>query len=736
MRILFVISNAHAKNWEMNFNFGIAQLSSVLKTAGHKTELILVNSKKDINKIFRYVEKYKTKIIGFSFTVITYDNAVVLAKIIKKKYPNILIIAGGVYCIINPEEIIKQKCFDGVCIGEGDEVIVDLMNALEDGKSIYKINNFWFKKNGKIFKNKINKPTNLDLLPLPDREIFYRNKINFHYYGDSFLKPKLKGGYIILGRGCPFDCNYCSNNSIRNKLGQDYYRLISPQKGIKQIIKIQKKYKYDYLIFFDDTFTVNKKWLEKFIDLYYEKVRVPFHINIRIGTLTKNIFKRLKKAGCYYVRFGLESGSEIIRKKVLNKIITNIQIEREVKWIREAGIKVGTYNMIGIPGENNKYFLETLTLNAKINVDNSIIFIFHPYKGTKLYELCKKEGLIYKNIPKNFEEREDTILKMNDFKRKDILYFYKNFHFLISLLKKGNNPIVNFYNMVLVKFYFIPPSSKYFKITQKIANNFIRLKKILKMRNNILYFLELLWIMTEKELKLRYKYTIFGFLWLLVNPVIQMFVINFIFLFFTKELILNYKYYLFIGLLSWNFFSLSISNATQSIINQRFLIRKSKFPKAVIPLSVIFSNLINFVIALLLYTIIVVLFVGFTNFISILNIFEAIILLILFTIGISLFTSAINVRFRDINFFVQAILLVWFYATPIIYPMNIIPSRFLWIWFLNPMTSVVQLLQHGFLDFPGPDINMLAINVFIIILVLILGIISFDKESANFTDWV
>jgi ABC-type polysaccharide/polyol phosphate export permease len=255
------------------------------------------------------------------------------------------------------------------------------------------------------------------------------------------------------------------------------------------------------------------------------------------------------------------------------------------------------------------------------------------------------------------------------------------------------------------------------------------------MNRTIQHFWELLISMTEKELRARYKYTIFGFLWLLINPILQMLVIGFIFTFFMKEPVAHYYFYLFIGLLVWNFFSLSLSKTTPCIVNERGLIKKARFPRATIPLSIIVSDLVNFLLAILLYTI-AVLTIGTLTWSHVPYILFALFLVTLFTIGISLLTSALNVRFRDVNFFVQAALIVWFYATPIVYVITVVPYKYIWLWRLNPLTSVVQLFQYGFLNAPPPGIAMLTANIITAVAITTLGIIIFRRESKNFDDWV
>lgn len=249
------------------------------------------------------------------------------------------------------------------------------------------------------------------------------------------------------------------------------------------------------------------------------------------------------------------------------------------------------------------------------------------------------------------------------------------------------------------------------------------------------HFFELLFAMTEKELRARYKHTVFGFFWLVANPVLQMLVIGFIFPLFVKQTVDNYYYFLFTGLLMWNFFSLSLNKATPSIVNERSLIKKASFPRAVIPISIILSNLIHYVAALCLF-LIPLTFLKTLTLASIPTFIYALGLLVIFIIGVSLLTSALNVRFRDVNFFVQAILILWFYATPIVYSLAQMPPRLLWLWRFNPLTSIMQLMQFSLLKSPMPGPAMLAANTLVIIVITVLGVLIFRDESKNFDDWL
>ncbi len=253
--------------------------------------------------------------------------------------------------------------------------------------------------------------------------------------------------------------------------------------------------------------------------------------------------------------------------------------------------------------------------------------------------------------------------------------------------------------------------------------------------NTVRHFFDLLWGMTEKELRARYKHTVFGFIWLVANPLLQMLIIGFIFPLVVKEVVPLYNYFLFTGLLIWNFFSLSLNKTTPSIVNERSLIKKGAFPRAVIPISIILSNLIHYLVALILL-IIPLATLGTLSASSAIHFVTGLGLLVVFTIGISLLTCALNVKFRDVNFFMQALLIVWFYATPIVYSLNQIQPDLLWLWHLNPLTSITQLIQHALINSTPPTATMIGSNTAIIIIITTLGIITFYKESKNFDDWL
>lgn len=260
------------------------------------------------------------------------------------------------------------------------------------------------------------------------------------------------------------------------------------------------------------------------------------------------------------------------------------------------------------------------------------------------------------------------------------------------------------------------------------------------------YWLDFLFVMTQKEIKARYKHAVLGFLWIAINPLAQMLVMGFVFQFFVPVHVDNYFLFLFAGLLPWNFFAQSLTKATPAFFYERNLIKKAKFPREAIVLSIVLSNLLHFLVALLL--LVSALFVDklfFENYqlLSLLIylkqmlwLIPAILLLVFFTVGLSLLTASLNVRFRDVNFIVQLTIVLWFYATPVIYALNLLP-KWLWpIFYLNPMTLIIEIFHHALMNLPFTLINFSWISLFVLSNVCYFGYFIFKKENKNFDDWL
>jgi radical SAM superfamily enzyme YgiQ (UPF0313 family) len=430
MRILFIFPNIRTLLPSV-YPLGIGQLSAILKKNGYEIRVLCLNKEDDMKKIYPMIKEFKPQIVGFYSITSQYLYVKRIIDMIKH-FQGISIICGGAHPTLSPEDFIKLEGVEGVLIGEGDKALLEYVKAKEKGKNFLRIKNFWFKKDGKIVKNKLRAfIKNLDSLPFDDRKIVDYQKI-IDENNDSL--------YIVAGRGCPYDCKFCGAPVLNKKGKGEFVRLRSVKSILNEIEKLSKIYRFSYVYFRDDTFTWNKKWTLEFCKEYRKRIKYPFEILTRADCLDKQIMDALKKANCQCIWIGIDSGNEYIRNKVLNKAISNNKILEVCKYLTSIGIKPMMTNMVGLPYETPEKFNDTVELNKKIYSAMAVvsagtgsgpkIFVFSPFHGTPLYDVCKKEGWI-RTMPHNFRGYKESIINMPNFPREEVYAARRRFRYLV-----------------------------------------------------------------------------------------------------------------------------------------------------------------------------------------------------------------------------------------------------------------------------------------------------------------
>lgn len=248
-------------------------------------------------------------------------------------------------------------------------------------------------------------------------------------------------------------------------------------------------------------------------------------------------------------------------------------------------------------------------------------------------------------------------------------------------------------------------------------------------------FRELLWVFTLKEIKIRYKQTILGVTWAILQPAALTIIFTVIFSLFLKVHSENIPYPIFAysALLPWTFFSTSISFGALSVVSNGGLVTKIYFPKEVLPLSAIGAAFFDFLMASLIF--IVMMFIYKTpvtlNFLFVLVLIPAILLL---TTGISFFLSAINVLFRDVRFVVPLVLQVWLYLTPVIYSFEQVPAKYRVFIALNPLVGLIQGFRDVTVLGKMPDFNLTIFSLLTSLIVFIFGYWFFKSKEKIFAD--
>ena len=244
---------------------------------------------------------------------------------------------------------------------------------------------------------------------------------------------------------------------------------------------------------------------------------------------------------------------------------------------------------------------------------------------------------------------------------------------------------------------------------------------------------ELLKTSVKKDIGGKYKHSFLGVLWSFVNPLLQIIVYAIIFPLIMRSNIEYYVVFMVCGLIPWNYFSTVINRASFTMIENGNILKKVYFPREILPLSVVTSETITFLIS----SIIIVCFVlGYGLGITINIVFYPILLFVQFVLllGISLFVSSITVYFRDLQHFIGVLLQLFFYATPIVYSVESIPENFQWILKYNPMTYIIEGYRDIFYYQTMPEIGTLLIVLVIGILLCVTGYIVFNKLQKKFAE--
>ena len=445
MKILFVytVQKSLLKNMPLkgqeDIQMGIAQMSALLKKNNYPTDLLLLdkkNKKSNYKIIDDKFQSNKFDIVAFSSVFSEINYITEIAGYIKKKY-DIFTILGGVHVTISPEERFLD-IFDTICIGEGENALLELTQKLEKKEDITSIQNLWFKRNGKIIRNQCREfIQNLDELPFVDRDLW-----------QPYILNKNTRLTVLLGRGCPYNCTYCCNHKLKKVAGGKYVRLRSPENIVSELEYLSNRFSDITEYFLEiETLGADLKWLIELCEQLYNfnkkrETKLSFGANLRVyDNLNFDIvFESLKKANFESIIIGLESGNERIRKEILNRHYSNHTIIKAVTTARKSGIKVGVFNLIGLPTESYQDFLDTLEINQKIQPDWHATSIFFPYKGTELYNKAEEIGILPKNLDFT-DERQRVIMDLPEFRKKQIQKQFDSFHYNVYKKAKKRSKI-------------------------------------------------------------------------------------------------------------------------------------------------------------------------------------------------------------------------------------------------------------------------------------------------------
>lgn len=408
---------------------GLCTLASVIRNKGYNVKIIdLPALKLGYEEAVKIVRKEKPDYVGITAVTLSINNGAKLARLIKRNVKNTKIILGGPHITSLPIKTMQNfKEFDIGVIGEAEETLPEILIAIDKGIKLNKIRGIVIRKNGKIILTR-KRPfiKDLDKLPIPAWDLLPPLSKTYKPAAVSF--KRLPSSILITSRGCSGKCTFCDTSVFGSE-----FRAFSAKYIFNMIQELNKRYGIKDIFFNDDTFTVSRKRIIELCNLIIKnKLDITWSCNTRINYVDKELLRLMKKAGCWQIAYGIESGSQQILNKIKKGITIN-QINESIKLAKKAGLKVKGYFIIGFPDDTKQSIEETIRFILSSNLDFLKINFFTPYPGCQDYITAKKSGL--------FKEEWS---KMNQF---NCVYTPPNL---------TKNQIQQYMKNTLIKFYLTP----------------------------------------------------------------------------------------------------------------------------------------------------------------------------------------------------------------------------------------------------------------------------------------
>lgn len=397
---------------------GLAYLASSLQANNINVKILDANALHlTLPETVEKIIASKPDIIGITATTPVIPLVYSIANEVKKLNQGIKIIVGGPHVTFLDTQTLKEcPAIDIIIRGESELTIVNLIKNIN---AIERVNGITYRQENNIIKNPDQELIkNLDTIPFPAYDLLPRKK----YKPGPFLNIGLRSqkfARIMSSRGCPNRCTYCSSAHFWKIL-----RLRSPENIIQEITYLKNKYGFKHFNFLDDTFTITKERVTTICQkLLANDLKIHWTCFARVNTLDFETLKIMKKAGCFGIAYGIESGDE----KILARIKKNINLDQArkiIKLTKKLGIKTEAYFMIGLPGETEETIKKTIGLAVEISPDFAFFSITTPFPGTEMYDELKKQNLIKDTDWQNYGLHSRFVLRTNNLTPEQLNRYY------------------------------------------------------------------------------------------------------------------------------------------------------------------------------------------------------------------------------------------------------------------------------------------------------------------------
>ena len=370
-------------------NLGLCYLAAVAIEQGWDVKIIDCPALQiTIPNLVQMIGHEMPGIVGITASTPAIFNAHSSMKIIKKTYPDMLTLIGGPHISSIPRAFQELDSFDIAVLGEGELTLKDILDYAEGKKDLEQIDGIAYRINGVISFTQSRAPiTNIDMLPFPAWDLLQR--LNKFYRPSLQCVKQLPATILVTSRGCPYRCAFCDHSVFGYNIR--YH-------GCKYVIDMIKylfsKYRIKEFAIHDEClFTVKERAIDFLNAIVKERLKISWTVQARVDQVDIQLLTLLKKTGCWQIQLGIESGSERILK-ILNKDISKDQIFRVCRLIKEVGLSLKGFFMLGNPGETEDTIQETFDLALQLPLDDFQCTFFTPYPGCRLYKEVGRWGTL------------------------------------------------------------------------------------------------------------------------------------------------------------------------------------------------------------------------------------------------------------------------------------------------------------------------------------------------------
>ncbi|RME86317.1 MAG: radical SAM protein [Caldilineae bacterium] len=370
-------------------SLGLGYLAAVAEQDNHECRIFDFGLRPDrpLEEEVQEVVDFKPDLVAFTSMTTSYASIEEAAAMLKEAL-GVRTVIGGPHATTLPELTLENPHLDFLIFGEGEEVFRDFLRALESGLHNWsEIVGLWYKEDGRVISGG-ERPLikDLDGLPFPARHLFELERYPLYTpNGEPMLT-------VLSSRGCPYNCSFCFKGIVGRT-----YRQRSPENIADELQQLIDDYGVRNFYFIDDLFTIDVRRLDKILDHFIERdMDIRWRCLARVDRVTPELLKKMYRAGCRQIHYGIESGNEEVLKRTAKHIRLD-QVRDAVRWTEEAGIHSKGYFILGLPGDTRETIEETIEFAASLELSEAMFSIATPMPGTQLWNelLRKRPGTVY-----------------------------------------------------------------------------------------------------------------------------------------------------------------------------------------------------------------------------------------------------------------------------------------------------------------------------------------------------